>query len=362
LNHREKLLEVYSKEYEIELPDEVILYLKNIGENSKKSKAVFTVLITLATHKILFPKQDIRYHQKQMANGFSGRSIDTKQITPTLKEIGLPSMNETGWLTRSLEQPYPYNLNYEGKISGKGRKEAFLKAVDFLQNNPIKAEEILKVLLNLGEEVAKSSRVEITPLENIEISIFSVTSLLEQHFMTNYGTHGGAKLPVIAFHSIYKILIDELFRYKDCELKPLGSHTASDRTSKSAGDIEIFRDGKLFEAIEIKLDKEIDITILRNSYEKIKLYNPSRYYILSYHGIKESDKREIEELIREISTEHGCQVIVNGLIYTLKYYLRLINTPKNFLELYSKNIATDLELQKVHKDKLNSLIEELNSL
>jgi len=47
-------------------------------------------------------------------------------ITPTLKELGLPSMAESGWLTRSLEQPYPYTLGYKGKISGKGIKEAFL--------------------------------------------------------------------------------------------------------------------------------------------------------------------------------------------------------------------------------------------
>ena len=52
-----------------------------------------------------------------MDQGFSGRSIDTKYITPTLKELGLTSMSESGWLTRSLEQPYPYDFKYQGKIS-----------------------------------------------------------------------------------------------------------------------------------------------------------------------------------------------------------------------------------------------------
>ncbi len=55
-----------------------------------------------------------------MSQEISGRSIETKFITPTLKELGLPSMAESGWLTRSLEQPYPYTFDYEGKISGKG--------------------------------------------------------------------------------------------------------------------------------------------------------------------------------------------------------------------------------------------------
>jgi DNA (cytosine-5)-methyltransferase 1 len=77
----------------------------------------------------------------------------------------------------------------------------------------------------------------------------------------------------------------------------MGSHTASDRTSKSAGDIEIFKSKALFEAIEIKLDKAIDVTMVRIAIEKIARYNPDRYYILSYIGIKESDKLEIVNLI-----------------------------------------------------------------
>ncbi len=52
-----------------------------------------------------------------MAGGFSGRTVDTQFITPVLKKIDLPSMAESGWLTRSLEQPYPYTLDYKGKIN-----------------------------------------------------------------------------------------------------------------------------------------------------------------------------------------------------------------------------------------------------
>ncbi len=34
-------------------------------------------------------------------------------------------MAESGWLTRSLEQPYPYTMKYEGEISGKYEKVLF---------------------------------------------------------------------------------------------------------------------------------------------------------------------------------------------------------------------------------------------
>ncbi|MGB5769798.1 MAG: DNA cytosine methyltransferase [Crocosphaera sp.] len=113
MNHREKLLRIYDLSENINnlhdsIPSEYLDYLKIIAKYSPKQKGVYTVLITLLTHKIIEPKQDIRYHQKNLPNGFSGRTIDTQYITPTLKELGLPAMAESGWLTRSLEQPYPY--------------------------------------------------------------------------------------------------------------------------------------------------------------------------------------------------------------------------------------------------------------
>ena len=125
-------------------------------------------------------------------------------------------------------------------------------------------------------------------------------TIIEKHFTEKYGTHGGSKLPVIAFYAIYKSLISEIGRYKNCELAPLGSHTASDRTSKSAGDIQVMKNGRVFEAVEVKLDKLIDINITRIAYEKIARFNPERYYILSYIGILEGDRQAVDELIFEI--------------------------------------------------------------
>ena len=49
-------------------------------------------------------------------------------------------MAESGWLTRSLEQSFPYTLDYKGNISNKQVKQAFLKLIDSLETksvNPI---------------------------------------------------------------------------------------------------------------------------------------------------------------------------------------------------------------------------------
>ena len=89
-------------------------HIEEIYRRISQNKGVYTVLITLAFYKFLHPEQDIRYHKIELKNGFSGRSFDTKYITPTLKRLGLPSMAESGWLTRSLEQAQPYTKDFKG--------------------------------------------------------------------------------------------------------------------------------------------------------------------------------------------------------------------------------------------------------
>lgn len=363
MGHKKKLLETYENSFTVnditDIDNETIVNIETIGSKINSQKGVFTVLTTLVTHKSLFPSQDVRKHQTSMLGGFSGRSIDTAHITPTLKQLGLPSMAESGWLTRSLEQPYAYTLDYNGKISNREVKKAFLETLNYLENNPTKATNILRLILFQAIQARKRSIVEITPLENPEnLTIDKIIAALDEQFYFNYGTHGGSKLPVIAFYSIYESLIKELTRYNGCELVPMGSHTASDRTSKTAGDIEISKDGSIFEAIEIKLDKKIDCNIIRIAIEKIKRFNPERYYVLSYIGIKISDKLEIADLITQIKMEHGCQLIINGVIPTLKYYLRLITSLDEFIECYNEAIENDTELKKAHKDKWNELIQK----
>ncbi|NRT13595.1 restriction endonuclease, SacI family [Flavobacterium sp. 14A] len=363
MNHTDKLLEIYKLSYSLNdiknVNKETIDFIKSIGEKINTQKGVFTVLITLITHKIMNPEQDVRKHQTSMSGGFSGRSIDSVHITPTLKKLGLPSMAESGWLTRSLEQPYPYNLDYNGKISNKVVKEAFLNILDFIEKNPTSATNLLRLLLAEAIASKNDAIVAIVPLKDAEkLTIENITKALDEHFRTKYSTHGGSKLPVLAFFAIYKSLIKEIGRYKDCTLAEMGSHTASDRTSKSAGDIEIFKEKNLFEAIEIKLDKAIDVTIVRIAIEKIARYNPDRYYILSYIGIKESDKSQITELINKLKLEHGCQIIINGLLPTIKYYLRLITSLDDFIMNYSNLIEKDTEIKKIHKEKWNELIEK----
>lgn len=362
MSHDQKLLQLYKQSLlynkaETRLPRDIRGYCDAIVSHVDAQKGVFTVLVTLSVHKILHPKQDIRYHQAKMTGGFSGRTIDTNFITPTLSRIGFPHMAESGWLTRSLEQPFPYDLNYPGKVRNK---QAFLNIVAYIQNGPTFAEEaLIYILSSINDELLKK-QVKITRLQNAEkLSIDIIIELLVKHFRAKYKTHGGSKLPVLAFYSIFQIIIKEFARYKDCTLGDLGSHTASDRRSKTAGDIEIFRGSKLLEAIEIKHDVLINEHVVRIAKEKILKHHPSRYYILSFIGIKNTEITAIKKIIADVQNQHGCQIIVDGIIDTIKYYLRLIGSLENFISNYTTLVESDTELQQIHKEKLNSLLTSL---
>ncbi len=365
MSYKEKLKEIIEKSISTEILDlsqNTLDNVKIISDSCFSQKGVYTVFVTLCIYKIINPSQDIRNHQTQIVNGFSGRNIDTNYITPTLKELGLPSMAESGWLTRSLEQPYPYTLDYEGKISNKKVKKAFLELIDDIQVKKVNIESILLLLFKQILILQSQNRIKIQPLENPDnLTILKLVDVLDKQFSFKYEVSGGSKLPVLAFYAIYQIIIiKEIGRYKDSILKPLGSHTACDKSSKSAGDIEIFKNNFLYEAIEIKLDKEIDTQIIRVAKEKIEKFNPTRYYVLSYYEIKSENKDEIQTIIDEVKDIHGCQIVANGLLNTLKYYFRLIENLDDFIKIYSNLIENDDELKVQHKRKWSEFIGVLN--
>jgi DNA (cytosine-5)-methyltransferase 1 len=358
MNHSELLQKIYNSALNLTTPDlnkECQEFVEIIANYTLSKKGVYTVLITLLTHKIIEPTQDVRLHQSGMKDGFSGRTIDTRYITPTLRELGLPCMSESGWLTRSLEQPYPYYLTYSGNIN-EPVKSAFLRILDYVEKNPTKASSLLTYLLFCVIQKIKSDTVLITKIDDADTTtIDSIIAFLEACFTYNYKEFGGSKLPVIAFHCIFQQLIDELKRYEGCTLNKLGSHTASDRTSKTAGDIEIFKNKELIEAIEIKLDKPINADLMRQVQQKIYKHNPKRYCVFSSGQVVEAEA--VKNIVNEIKENHGCQVIVNGVVPTLKYYLRLVISLQNFINSFLTVVENDSELKPIHKTVIVELIE-----
>lgn len=203
-------------------------WLDTIIKNSESFKAILAVLTTSFVKKIMDPDQDVRYHQDKLDSGYSGRTLDTKHITPFFKShFKRLSMSESGWLTRSLEQKHPYTLSYPGAIGGKRTivKESFLGILNDLEENRTNPKSYLVALfINLIGKLGMSSDSLFYNEFSEETTINSIIEKLILHFFSKYSTHGASKLPVIAIYSIYEILIKELNRYKNKKLKELKSH------------------------------------------------------------------------------------------------------------------------------------------
>ena len=93
--------------------------LNVVLQYSEQAKAVLTVLMTSLVYKALHPDQDIRKHQASISGGYSGRTFDSKHITPFMKAHKFPSMAESGWLTRALEQKVPYEKTIREQLHPK---------------------------------------------------------------------------------------------------------------------------------------------------------------------------------------------------------------------------------------------------
>lgn len=64
----------------------------------------------------------------------------------------------------------------------------------------------------------------------------------------------------------------------------------------------------------------------------------------------------IDNEIRRIAQIHGCQVIVNGVYSSLKYYLRLVKNPAEFIDRYVELLKHDGTIKFQHKTVWNDII------
>lgn len=331
--------------------------LNTVLKYSEQAKAVLCVLLTSLVYKILYPKQDIRKHQVSIEGGYSGRTFDSKFITPFLKACKFPAMSDSGWLTRALEQKVPYDKNYSGAISPKELKPVFLELLDNIENGA-NCESYLNYLFQ--GLIIKRNQQAIDLAKPTTLSINAILGLLDKHFSSTYQAEGVSRLPVIALYAAYQCLVNEVKRFENKQLLEIESHTSSDKSSGRIGDIEIIGEkNRSFEAVEVKYGIPITLQLVQDAYAKFQTTPVTRYYILS---TVESDKGEsikIEAEIQRIKNVHGCQVIANGIHPTLKYYLRLLNNTFEFIENYVNLLENDKALKFEHKAQWNKLISEM---
>ena len=332
------------------------MWVNSIIEKAESQRGVLAVLITSLVKKIETPAQDVRYHQAELPNGYSGRGLDTDHITPFMKEkFRRFAMAESGWTTQTLQQPHPYTLEYPARIKYSSMKEAFLLILNDIEENRADPKKYLQAIFSALITSMKESQISFDFLKEAQhtetVTIEKIVDLLRHHFSRDYGVAGASRLPVVAVYSAYEMLM-EIQRYEGKTLSPLKSHTAADTKSHGIGDIEVLSGNNFFEAVEIKHNISISLGIVEDAYQKFKQISVSRYYLLTTAEPNVEDIDSVNDFVSVIHRQHGCEVIVNGILPSLKYYLRLLSSPQLFLENYSKNLQLDFkqkaEIKETH--------------
>ncbi len=366
-NIYDKVLEYYKKKDNTiltNLSDVQRKWLEILVQHIEKQKSVVAVVVTSLLKKIESPNQDVRLHRDEFDGGYAGRSLDTNVVTPWLKEhFPRFAPKESGWLTRSIEQPRPFTKDFPGKIRNKDVKYAFLSILEDIEENQADPQKYLMALLYLLLKKYKQEMQIISNFKRIDggkgspLTIDIIINMLKEHFSEKMAS----RLPVIAVYSIYQILMRNVKLYENKILAPLKTHTTSDRY-KGFGDIEVYNsDGTPFEVVEIKHNIPIDKTMILDILKKVKDTSVKRYYILTTAepNFKEEEKEEIFDLVHKIKRRYNIEIIPNGIIPSLKYYLRFVPDLKEFIEKYTENLTEDFkqstDVKEFHITKLRKI-------
>ena len=337
-----------------------------IGSN----KSLVSALVTSFVKKIINPQQDIRLHRTDFIGGYSARSLDTIYISPFFKNHFLKYANkESAFLTLATRERVKWTKT-DGKnlkIRNTELKLTFIDILDEIENGKQTANNYLiaffVALINLSKkdeqifEIAKNQDVKKKAL-NINI----ILEMLEKHFENKLSS----RLPVVAIYSIYEVLIPLLTRYNNKKLIDLAVHTSSDK--RGFGDIEVYNNqNKPYEIVEIKHNIPITKDLIFDIVKKTEKSKIERYYILTTYkyGFESLEiEREINELILKIKIGRNIDIIANGILTTLKYYLRFIDDYKLFLKKYTENLIKDAkqstEIKDFHIQSWTNILKKYN--
>lgn len=328
--------------------------LDQMSANSTAASTGFTNVITCLAIKAAKPALDVRVHQVQIGAPFNFRGYSEKVV---YRWLSLHDFNgaKSGWQTRTFERPKPYTLDFDeniGKIKG-----AFLACLDEVQEKGSSALEGLSYLVldqinGLGRKAKILADVQV----NEDDDISTIIGFFSQHFSYKYHSKGASRLPVLALYAAYTLITEQVSRYSDKMLLPLNRHSAADIRTGAMGDIEIAReDDSVFEAIEVKHNIQINDMLIRDAEKKVIGQGLDRYYILTTHPNCKPDA-PLLALLKGARTRTGCQIIVNGVIPSLQYYLRLLLEPRLIIPLYMELLDAEQAIDNEHRSAWAEII------
>ena len=93
--------------------------------------------------------------------------------------------------------------------------------------------------------------------------------------------------------------------------------------------------------------------------DKVRAVSVRRYYMLSTDGVVESDVAEIEREKIDFLKRNGCEIIINGVLDSLSYYLRLLPDTNEFVFNYAKIVEADEDTNFEHRVSWNEACKQI---
>lgn len=317
------------------------------------------VALTLCAYKIIAEEQDIRIHKADHEGGFSARSFDTVVTVPFLQRQSLPYNSQTHWLSQTFSFTCPYHRGLTLRTNPKKAGPLMVTVVNEVeeaQQPRVAAEAVVKIILYRLIEERDKSKVSLEKPKELAIDL--VVELLQKHFNKAYSKNA-PRLPQIAVYAIYRCIINSMERYQGLDLQPLERMKTANRKSGSVGDIDVNRGRQAVEAVEVKLGIEITEAEVNEAIEKIRHASVNRYLILSTSGIAKGQEVKIKKIQYDFRRANGCEIIINGVIDTIKYYLRLIRSTTDFIYQYTTIVESDPDVSYEHRQAWNDVCKEV---
>jgi DNA (cytosine-5)-methyltransferase 1 len=213
---------------------------------------------------------------------------------------------------------------------------------------------LVRLLLGLIK-IRNASKIVLTRPKNLSINAIQI--LLDVHFTGRTYSKNAPRLPQLAIYAIYQAMMSKVERFAGQSLQPIARMKAADRKAGTVGDIVVTSGSLPWEAVEVKFKQPITLVHVAEAIEKVRAASVSRYYLLSTAGILDSDLSSIRTRQAEFLKHNGCEIIVNGVLESIAYYLRMLPNTTEFISNYAALVESDPDTDYEHRVFWNEVCE-----
>lgn len=327
------------------LGTELLLLISSLAQMKSAARGV---LLTLSAYKAVDLDQDVRRYKFEHENGFSARNFDNRVTIPFLIEKGLPKNVETHWLSQTYSFGGPYFPDKVLITNPKKIGPLLIEAVNGVESagSVDVAKAATVALLVEFIKIRNAGRVILTRPKGLPIDR---AVILVEKFLGHRYKSMGPRLPQLVIYAIYQCLVPTVGRYSGLTLAKLERMKSADRKAGTVGDVVVTDNGAPVEAVEIKHNQKITYAHVAEAIEKVRSKSVRRYYILSNQDVEPSEAEQIEESRKKFLSQNGCEIILNGVLHSLSYYLRMLPDTTDFLFALADLIENDEDLDYEHR-------------